>query len=206
MTPDDRVDGVDGEPVTKAALRSSIVAKRRALPPETRRADDDTLGRHLGSMAQAGATMCAYVPVGTEPGSMDILDALVAAGVRVLLPIAREEAGQPQPLQWGEYRIGALVDAPFGLREPRGPWLPAEAIASATMVVVPALAVDYAGARLGRGAGFYDRSLVLADPAAMLVAVVRDDELFEHLPSEQHDVSMTHALTPGRGLVTLARF
>jgi 5-formyltetrahydrofolate cyclo-ligase len=196
------VDDVDGEP-TKAALRAAMVAERRALPPESRRADDEALHRHLVAAVHGGATVCAYVPVGTEPGSLETLDALVAAGVRVLLPVAREESGHPQPLSWGEYRIGTLVDAPFGLREPAAPWLPAETIASASIVVVPALAVDYAGARLGRGAGFYDRSLVLADPTAMLVAIVRDDELLEHLPSERHDVSMTHALTPARGLVAL---
>ena len=71
------------------------------------------------------------------------------------------------------------------------------------MILVPALAVDRTGVRLGRGAGFYDRSLPLADPAARLVAVVRDDELVDHLPAEPHDVRMTHALTPRDGLVAL---
>jgi 5-formyltetrahydrofolate cyclo-ligase len=83
------------------------------------------------------------------------------------------------------------------------PWLPAEAVADATIVFVPALAVDGAGVRLGRGAGFYDRSLPLADPAARLVAVVRDDELVDRIPAERHDVRMTHALTPRQGLVAL---
>ena len=194
---------VDREPMTKAALRAAIVAKRRALPPELRRADDEALRRHLLAAVPEGATVCAYVPVGSEPGELDTLDALVDARVRVLLPVAREQAGHAQPLSWGEYRIGTLVDAPFGLREPAAPWLPAGAIAEASIVVVPALAVDGAGARLGRGAGFYDRSLVLADPAAMLVALVRDDELVDELPSEQHDVPMTHAVTPTRGVVAL---
>jgi 5-formyltetrahydrofolate cyclo-ligase len=69
--------------------------------------------------------------------------------------------------------------------------------------LVPALAVDRSGARLGRGAGFYDRTLPLADADAWLVAVVRDDEVVDHLPSEPHDVRMTHALTPQKGLVAL---
>ena len=107
------------------------------------------------------------------------------------------------PLQWGQYRPGGLVTARFGLREPAEPWLPADAVAAATVVLVPALAVDRTGVRLGRGAGFYDRSLPLADPAARLVAVVRDDEVVDKLPAEPHDVRMTHALTPRRGLVTL---
>ncbi len=77
------------------------------------------------------------------------------------------------------------------------------AVRAATLILVPALAVDRHGARLGRGAGFYDRTLALADPAAALVAVVRDDEILERLPAEPHDVPMTHALTPRRGLVEL---
>jgi 5-formyltetrahydrofolate cyclo-ligase len=68
---------------------------------------------------------------------------------------------------------------------------------------VPALAVDHSGARLGRGRGFYDRTLVLRDPNARLVAVVRDEELLDEVPHEPHDVPMTHALTPRGGLVEL---
>jgi len=94
------------------------------------------------------------------------------------------------------------VTAPFGLREPAEPWLPADAVAQAAVVLVPALAVDRAGVRLGRGAGFYDRTLPLADPSARLVAVVRTDELLDSVPEEPHDVRMTHALTPG-GVVAL---
>jgi 5-formyltetrahydrofolate cyclo-ligase len=78
-----------------------------------------------------------------------------------------------------------------------------DAVALASVILVPALAVDRTGVRLGRGAGFYDRSLPLADPSARLVAVVRDDELVESLPAEPHDVRMTHVLTPERGLVPL---
>jgi len=70
-------------------------------------------------------------------------------------------------------------------------------------VLVPALAVDRRGVRLGRGGGFYDRSLPLCAPGARLVAVVRDEEVVDELPAEPHDVPMTHALTPGAGLIAL---
>ena len=98
---------------------------------------------------------------------------------------------------------GYSLQARFGLQEPIEPWLPADAIAAATVVLVPALAVDRGGVRLGRGAGFYDRSLPLAATGARLVAVVRDDELVDRLPAEPHDVRMTHALTPSGGLTAL---
>jgi 5-formyltetrahydrofolate cyclo-ligase len=78
-------------------------------------------------------------------------------------------------------------------------------VAEAGLILVPALAVDRRGMRLGRGAGCYDRSLPLRDPNAQLIAVVRDAELVDELPSEPHDVPMTHALTPGRGVQPLGR-
>jgi 5-formyltetrahydrofolate cyclo-ligase len=192
------------DPTTKAEWREAVLRARRLTSPEQRRADSDALCGHLPALVRSGDTICAYVPVGSEPGSTAMLDALTGLGARVLLPVAREdETGIPRPLQWGIYRAGDLVDARFGLREPEPPWLGVEAIASASVVLVPALAVDLAGVRLGRGAGFYDRSLSQADPAARLVAVVRDDELVDRLPGEDHDVPMTHALTPGCGLVAL---
>jgi 5-formyltetrahydrofolate cyclo-ligase len=95
------------------------------------------------------------------------------------------------------------VSARWGLLEPPQPWLPQSALAEADLVLLPALAVDRRGVRLGRGRGFYDRSLPARDPQAPLVAMVRDAELVDELPSEPHDVPMTHALTPQRGLITL---
>lgn len=148
--------------------------------------------------------MCGYVPIGAEPGAPALLDALADRGATVLLPVARhDDQGVPQPLRWGRYRRGELISAPFGLREPPPPWLPADAVREATLILVPALAVDRRGARLGRGAGFYDRTLGLVAATTALVAVVRDDELLDRLPAESHDVPMTHALTPRRGLVPL---
>jgi 5-formyltetrahydrofolate cyclo-ligase len=189
---------------TKAEVRTATLSARRALPAQTREAEAEALCGHLPSVVGDGQTVCAHVPVGSEPGSIALLDTLLRLDTRVLLPVARSDAdGTPLPLQWGEYRPGLLVAAPLGLREPPAPWLRAEAVADAAVVLVPALAVDRAGVRVGRGAGFYDRSLPLADAAARLVAVVRDGELVDRLPAEPHDVRMTHALTPGAGLVRL---
>jgi 5-formyltetrahydrofolate cyclo-ligase len=177
---------------------------RRTLAPQQHDAEAHALCAHLSALISDGETVCAYVPVGSEPGSAELIDSMHRRGVRVLLPVARHDpAGLPVPLQWGEYHPGSLVRARFGLREPAEPWLPIDAIAAATVVLVPALAVDRAGVRLGRGAGFYDRSLPLAAPMARLVAVVRDDELVDRLPAEPHDVRMTHALTPNGGLIAL---
>lgn len=196
------VDDVAGS--TKSELRAEILLARRAVAPDLRNAEATALCAHMPSLVDAGETVCAYVPVGSEPGSIALIDSLVRRHVRVLLPVARHDAaGVTLPLLWGEYRPGELVEAGFGLLEPGEPWLPASTVTAAAVILAPALAVDRTGVRLGRGAGFYDRSLTRADPAARLIAVVRDDELVDQLPAEPHDVRMTHALTPRLGLVAL---
>lgn len=190
----------------KSALRKQLLAARRAVADDVRADDARALQRHLDELVVAGVTVCAYVPVGTEPGSIAMLDGLLRRGVRVLLPVARTSgAGQDVPLalMWGQYRSGSLVTTQFGLLEPPQPWLPASTLAEAMLVLVPALAVDRRGVRLGRGTGFYDRSLPLRGPDTQLVAVIRDTELVDELPVEPHDVPVTHALTPGRGVIAL---
>jgi 5-formyltetrahydrofolate cyclo-ligase len=191
--------------VGKAALRERLLAGRRSVSDDAHAQEARSLAAHVDAlMASAGGTVCAYVPVGAEPGSIEMLDVLLRHADRVLLPVARTTVDDSaMTLQWGEYRPGQLVAARFGLLEPAGPWLPPTALADASVVLVPALAVDRAGIRLGRGRGFYDRTLVLRNPDARLIAVVRDDELLDEVPHEPHDVPMTHALTPGHGLVEL---
>ena len=188
----------------KAALRERLLAARRCVADDVRAAEARLLSDRLELVVSSGSTVCAYVPVGTEPGSIEMLDMLLRRSGRVLLPVARTTADDtPMPLRWGEYRPGALIPGRWGLLEPPEPWLPASTLAEASLVIVPALAVDRRGARLGRGRGFYDRSLDGRNPKTHLIAMVRDVEFVDALPAEPHDVPMTHALTPRRGLVAL---
>lgn len=189
---------------SKPRLREQLLNARRLLAPTERDAEAIALAQHISTLVEMGETVCAYVPIGTEPGSIGLLDALLSKGAVVLVPVATtSDDGVPLPLLWGEYRPGELVAARFGLQEPGGTRLPAETLARADLIVVPALAVDRRGGRLGRGAGFYDRSLPLRNPMARLIAVVRDIELVEELPVEPHDVRMTDAVTPGGGVIPL---
>lgn len=129
--------------------------------------------------------MAAFRGVADEPDTRRLLDALYARGVRVLLPIVMPDWS----LDWAEY-VGddALTEAGYGLLEPTGPRLGAAAIAEADVVLVPALAVDRDGRRLGQGAGCYDRALTFVPEGTPVLAVVyRDDQLTGQLPEEQHD-------------------
>lgn len=164
-----------------------------------------SLTEHLtaGRLVRPGQTLCAYVPMGSEPGSAQMLDEVADRGVRVLLPIIEAPAGRA-PLDWGWYDgRDSLRPGGYGIPQPIGERLGPAALRIADVVLVPALAVDRRGVRLGRGAGYYDRSLGLAAPGTALVAVVRDQEIVAELPAEPHDVPVTVALTPGRGLVGL---
>lgn len=196
------VDGVFAG--TKTQLRTALLAARRAVPDPVRAAEARALCDHLPGVVGPDEIVCAYVPVGAEPGTLALVDRLREVCARVLLPVARADAdGRPLPLLWGEYVPGALVSGRFGLLEPAEPGLDSQAVGLASVVLVPALAVDRRGVRLGRGGGYYDRSLSLCRPGARLIAVVRDEELVEDLPGEAHDVRMTHALTPRQGVVAL---
>lgn len=188
----------------KGSLRSELLAARRAVPDEVRRAECDQLCGHLPAVVGQARTVAAYVPIRTEPGCTDMLEVLGELCETVLLPVVDTgTAGEHLPLRWGRYIPGRLHKARFGLLEPGGPALPASAVARARVVLVPALAVDRRGVRLGRGGGFYDRSLPLCAPGTRLVAVVRDGDILDKLPDEPHDVPMTHTLTPGGGLRAL---
>lgn len=150
--------------------------------------------------ARAPAAVAAYVPVGREPGGAqlpEVLSAALPAGSRLLLPVLRADLD----VDWAVYGgPDSLRPGPRGLREPAGPRLGLTAVAAADLVLVPALAVDRQGLRLGRGGGSYDRVLARVDRNAT-VALLHDGELVDQLPAEPHDRPVGAAVTPRDGLV-----
>jgi 5-formyltetrahydrofolate cyclo-ligase len=170
------------------------------VPAEVRATEATAIAGFVAGLVRPGQTICGYVPVGTEPGSRQMLDDLRTADVQVLLPVVTGS----NPLDWAVYD-GTLQPGPHRLLEPAGPRLGVRAVGTASLVLVPALAVDSTGIRLGRGAGHYDRSLVFVAPGTALMAVVRDQEFVAHLPFDEHDVKMTAVLTPRRGMIDVPR-
>lgn len=187
----------------KQALRERLLSRRREL-----RGRDlaEAAGRLrdvlLDVDAVAGAsTVAAYVSVGSEPGTGPLLDELEARGVQTLLPVLASDGD----LDWARYTgpMG-LAPASRGLMEPRARRLGVAAITSASVVLVPALAVDRRGYRLGRGAGSYDRAIArLGGTPAIVLALLHDGELLDlPMPIEPHDRQVHGAATPS-GLVWL---
>lgn len=103
---------------------------------------------------------------------------------------------------WGVYGGAAdLVErAPGRPPEPSGEFLPSDTLAQADLVVVPALAVDTLGTRLGQGGGWYDRALCDAREDAPLVALAFANEIYNAqeapLPTESHDQAVHAVITP----------
>lgn len=186
----------------KRMLRRGFLTVRSRLTLDDVRDSSAALaGRalRLPELAQA-RTVAAYVSVGTEPGTLALLDALRARGVRVLLPVLLPD----NDLDWAAYAgPDSLVRVRHGgkmaLFEPTGPALGPEAVQQADAVLLPGLAVDARGMRLGRGGGSYDRVLARlegagADPA--LVVLLYDTEVVERVPEEAHDRPVHAVVTP----------
>ena len=183
----------------KDELRADLLARRRARSQADRDAAAEAVAAALVAGLGGVRTLAAFVPDPIEPGAGRLPDAYARTGARVLLPVIPPTG---RILDWAVYG-GALEPGRFGLSEPPGPRLGAVAIGEAEAVVVPALAVDRFGIRLGRGGGYYDRALVHARPDAALVTVVFDDERVDELPRELHDRPVTAVVTPSAGWVDL---
>jgi 5-formyltetrahydrofolate cyclo-ligase len=182
----------------KADLRTRLLRERRGLSAEDRQAAAAALATRVRELPRpaAVATVAAYVSTGTEPGTRELIDALRAEGVRVLLPVLLPD----NDLDWAVYDgPEALQKASRGLVEPVGPRLGPQAVTQAHTVLLPGLAVDGRGVRLGRGGGSYDRVLArLADAGARpaLVVVLYGHEVLASVPREPHDHLVDAALTP----------
>ena len=115
--------------------------------------------------------------------------------VRLLLPVC--PPGSPAALHWAEYSDGStrgsLAPGKYGLPEPVGPRLAPEAIADAAVVIVPGVAADRTGMRMGRGAGYYDRSLAHATGA--IAAILHPNEVVDAVPHDAHDLPVDAVIT-----------
>ena len=145
--------------------------------------------------AVAGAASVAtFVSVGAEPCTRLLLERLHEAGVEVLLPVLGPQLARC----WGRFQgVADLAErAPRRPPEPSGPALPAEAVREVEALLIPALAVDHDGRRLGQGGGWYDRMLPLRASGTHTFAIIHPEELVAGpLPVEEHDEPVDAVIT-----------
>jgi 5-formyltetrahydrofolate cyclo-ligase len=100
-----------------------------------------------------------------------------------------------------------LIDSRWGIAEPSGPavGLGAGPLMASSAIVVPALAIDASGFRLGKGGGFYDRTLAELDSTdrPIVIGVIYDDEFIEAVPRETHDIQIDVVVTDKRAIAAV---
>jgi 5-formyltetrahydrofolate cyclo-ligase len=189
------------QPPAKVAVRDRLLTERRRRPLAEVVTCAHSISEHLlaAPHVRRAASVAAYVSMNGEPGTGPLLDALVAAGRRVILPVLLSD----DDLDWAEY-AGAedLAPASRGMLEPTGRRLGPDAVATADVVLVPGLAVDAAGVRLGRGGGSYDRALGRVPVGTFTCVLLYDGEVGVPVPVEPHDRPVGWAATPS-GVIRL---
>lgn len=192
----------------KTALRRSLRAARREhAATADRSAEGAALARALLPLvAASGGCVAAYEALPTEPPTEALIAALLDDGYEVLVPVLLDDLDLDwRPAEHPHHRTTPTAPPRAGTAQVRtGTELGRDAIGTARVIVVPALAVDRDGVRLGQGGGSYDRALARRDPEALVVALLHDGELVDGpLPHEPHDQRVDAVITPGRGLVLL---
>jgi 5-formyltetrahydrofolate cyclo-ligase len=176
----------------KEGLRKEAQERRAALKPVV-----GELSRRLRDVflqqipVPSGATVSAYAAIGDEADPGPLLDALRARGHIIALP---RVAGRGKPLDFHRYDAGqALVPGGFGLSEPGGDWTHIEP----DILLVPLLAFDARGYRIGYGAGFYDRTLakLRGERDVLAVGFAFAGQEFETVPHDQNDQRLDWVVT-----------
>lgn len=184
----------------KAELRQRVGHELAAISSEQRMIQSGQLRDRLESLKiwREARTIFAYAALADEPGLDELLAAAITSGRQVALPRFDEATSSYQAVAVRDWSRD-LVAANFGVREPKPgglvvPWKQLD------LVLVPGVAFDRRGARLGRGRGFYDRLLV--DCAGHRCGVGFDVQIAEAVPEEAHDRRMNSILTPTRWFET----
>lgn len=178
----------------KRALRAELRERRRIRTSTRTTQDSAALTANLQKVTtDTGArSLTAYLSLPEEPDTRAFLRWAAEQGLRVLLPVARDDG----LLDWAPYD-GEEEDADFlGMPTPTSELLGPIAINDVDLILVPAAAVDRTGMRMGWGRGYYDKTLGSVEGCPPVYAVIFDDELVDAVPRERHDMPVDGVVTP----------
>ena len=185
----------------KAVLRDAVRRRRAARAPAPRQQDDEQRFAVLAALLTGRPVhrLAAYLSAGTEPDSLRLVAWSVAHDIEVLLPVLTDGAGSwlPEPA-WAAYAgPDALREGRSRILEPTSQPLTEDALTGVDLLVVPGLAADAAGNRLGRGGGWYDRARA-AHRDLETWLLLNDDEVLEVVPTDSWDLPVDLLVTPSR--------
>ena len=189
---------------TKVMLRQVVRQRRAAREPGQRDADDRQRFELLRGLlaTRRPRRLAAYLSAGTEPDSRRLVDWTSRCGAEVLLPVLTDGAGG-----WLDAPAWAVFEGADRLREgrskilePIGPVLPPGALASVELMIVPGLAADRHGNRLGRGGGWYDRARS-SRVALETWLLLNDYEILDEVPVDAWDLPVNRLITPSGTII-----
>jgi 5-formyltetrahydrofolate cyclo-ligase len=181
---------------SKAGLRAHLRARLEKISPAVRAVESIELCERLQAQMPSAHTILFYAPLPDELDVWPLLELSLAIGTNCALPFfdAEKQAYGARRLQ---NLATEIITGKFGVREPAASCaeIPLDQF---DLVLVPGLAFDLSGNRLGRGQGFYDR--ILSGASGVKCGVAHDFQLLENLPAEPHDAKVDFILTPSRGV------
>jgi 5-formyltetrahydrofolate cyclo-ligase len=185
----------------KADLRKLALARRDALPADVRAAAAQAIAARPFPLAvPPGAIVSGFMPLKTEINPLPLMRALADAGARLALPVV---AGKGKPLTMRAFAFGEeLASGVWGIREPK----PEAPEVFPDILLVPLLAFDRSGQRIGYGAGYYDMTITALrarKPVAAVGIAYAEQEVAE-VPSTPRDARLDLVLTEKEVIVTKA--
>ncbi|WZH35732.1 MAG: 5-formyltetrahydrofolate cyclo-ligase [Microbacterium enclense] len=181
----------------KRALRADLRERRQILSAHAREVAADGIKAQLDSLVErlGARSISCFLSTTTEPGTRAFVTDAVARGIRVLLPITREDG----LLDWAVATPDAdISEGLFGLPEPVGDVLGPIAVNDVDLLIIPAAAVDRSGMRLGWGRGYFDKTLGSMEKCPPVYAVIFDSEFVDDVPRDVHDQPVSGVVTPTR--------
>jgi 5-formyltetrahydrofolate cyclo-ligase len=178
----------------KPITRRTVLSRRDAMTADERIAASDVIAEHVMQLLakqEAGSIVALYAPKGSEVDTSKIDAFARARGLRVVYP--RINDGERR-LAFHEVAINELVSATFGLREP-ALHAPGVELSEIAALIVPGLAFDRAGGRIGWGRGYYDATLADASPAALRIGLAFECQVIDHVPRDPHDAPLHYVVT-----------
>lgn len=186
-------------PGAKSALRERTLLARAALDPAVREAGSRAIAACVAALPawKDARTVALYAALGAEVDTAELARLALAGGKRIAWP--RTSPSGPG-LTFASCPAAELVPGPARALEPP-PDAPPVSLASIDVIVVPGVAFDARGGRLGRGRGHYDAALSRIRPGAIRVGLAFDEQVVARVPVEPHDVRVDVVVTPS-GLLT----
>jgi 5-formyltetrahydrofolate cyclo-ligase len=178
----------------KRALRAELRERRRTMTATERESASAALTRQLESLTtELGVDyIAAYLSTPNEPGTRDFLGWACRKGIRVILPVSRDDG----LLDWAPYDANEEMEDVAGMPAPTSEILNPMAIDNVGLIFVPAATVDRTGMRMGWGQGYFDKTLGSMEKCPPVYAVIFDSELVDSVPSEVHDKRVDGVVTP----------